>query len=93
MITKEQIKEQMKDPEWVSPDGGEDGTSKEIWDPIWGMRIFAFKKHTAKGWEAHAITPAFSVEICKDVTFSEMEEEVKEWVADEIYQVLKQSKQ
>lgn len=92
MITKEQIKEQLKDPEWVSPDGKEDGISREVWDPMWGMRIFAFRKPAAKGWEAHAIHPAYSVELCVDKTFAEMEEEVKEWVADEIYHTLKQSK-
>lgn len=37
-------------------------------------------------------TPTHKV-LCAGKTFPEMEEEVKEWVADEIYQVLKQSKQ
>lgn len=92
MITKEQIKEQLRDPEWVSPAGKEDGRTRAIWDPMWGMRIFALREPSAKGWVAHAITPAYSAEICVDKTFPEMEEQVKEWIADEIYHTLKQSK-
>ena len=92
MITKEQIKEQLRDPEWVNPAGKEDGRTRAIWNPMWGMRIFALREPSAKGWVAHAITPAYSAEICVDKTFPEMEEEVKKWIADEIYHTLKQSK-
>nr|DAG99102.1 MAG TPA: hypothetical protein [Crassvirales sp.] len=92
MITKEQIKEQLKDPEWVSPAGKETGTTRCVWDPVWGMRILAVRDPFAEGWIANAIHPGYSTEICTGKTFPEMEEEVKEWVADEIYHTLKQSK-
>ena len=92
MITKEQIKEQLKDPEWVNPAGKEDGRTRCVWDPMWGIRIFALREPSAKGWVARAIHPGYTEEICIDKTFPEMEEEVKEWIADEIYHTLKQSK-
>ena len=83
MITKEQIKKQIKDPEWVSPAGKETGTTRCVWDPVWGMRILAVRDPFADGWIANAIHPGYSTEICTGKTFPEMEEEVKEWVADE----------
>ena len=93
MITKEQIKEQLQDPEWNNLAREEDQDGQRVWTPMWGVRIITIRNSKNLTWSALAIEETIATEICYGVTFELMEEAVKNWLTDEIYNTLKQSKQ
>lgn len=93
MITKEEIKEQLQESNWNNLAREEDQDGQRVWTPMWGVRIMTIRNSKDLTWSALAVEGTMATEICYGVTFELMEEAVKDWLADEIYYTLRQSKQ